>query len=205
MRIYIIFLALFFKPISAYGGWYCDQVASEWLDKGKILQSCGIGIGADENEARLMAFNNARKEFDLVCNRDTTCANRVVNIDPYRSACNPTKDGFICHRLFYYYITSEERKPVAKEEVIKQEVRTIETRVTNIYHPVIIREIIRDGKKVDNSYRNLIRMSGRVSVYSTNSRKYQGVYLKNPSESEIESAIRRNQSSGQSAIYILGD
>jgi hypothetical protein len=201
-------------------GWYCDMVASEWMEKGKILRACGIGKGSDENTARLDAFNNARKEFDVICNKDTTCSNKVINIDPQRSDCNPTDGGFTCNRLFHYYVTDEERKPSTDTDSPQEEVKTITTKVehrTEVHNKIqnvtnnnyitikqpVIREIVRPTGTQDNTYRSVIRVTGRVTVYSTNSKKYQGVYLTNPNESEIEKAITRgNRSGGMNAVYI---
>jgi hypothetical protein len=202
-------------------GWYCEKVASEWMEKGKILRACGIGNGPDENAARLDAFNNARKEFDVICNKDTTCSNKVINIDPQRSDCQPTGNGVVtCHRLFHYYITEVERKPSTEgDSTTKVETKTITAKVENktevhnqiqnvtnnnyvtIKQPVI-KEIVRD-RRASDGYRSLIKVAGRVSLYSTNSRQYQGVYLTNPTEDEINRAITRgNRSGGMNAIYI---
>jgi len=208
--------------ISHAEGWYCEKVASEWAEKGKMLRSCGIGTGPSENTARLDAYNNAQKEFNQICNKDTACANKVVNIDPQRSECRPNERGLItCHRLFNYYVTDVERKPSTESDnpAAKVEQRTITTKIENktevhnqiqnvtnnnyvtIKQPVI-KEIVRDRHASDD-YRSAIRVAGRVTVYSTNSKKYQGVYLTNPNESDIEKAITRgNRSGGMNAVYI---
>lgn len=200
-------------------GWYCEKVASEWGEKGKMLRSCGIGNGPDENAARLDAYNNARKEFDLICNKDTSCANKVINIDPQRSECRPNGEGNItCHRLFNYYVTDVERKPSTDggSEVEPKVITTKVENTTEVHNQIqnvtnnnyvtikqpVIKEIVRDRRPSDG-YRSLIRVAGRVSLYSTNSKKYQGVYLTNPNEEEIERAITRgNRSGGMNAVYI---
>lgn len=199
MKLLLLLVTLSFTDALAEG-WYCAEVASEWLERGKILQACGIGKGADENTARLDAFNNARKEFELVCNKDTTCSNRVINIEPQRSDCIFKANGFICNRLFYYHISDLERRPTVQEEP-KQEVKQI----TNIYYTIKqeVRVMNSDNKKTEAPYRTLIRTSGRVNVYSTNSRQYQGSYLVNPTPEELESAIRRGNQGSITAIYIL--
>lgn len=223
----IIALIILVFSQSAYS-WYCEEVSSEWMEKGKILRSCGIGSGLDENTARLSAYNNARKEFDLICNKDTTCANKVVNIDPQRSVCTPNADGggVTCHRLFHYYITSEDRKesppepkeapksPKAEQKTIiyKTEVHN-HNQITNVYNSnyITVKEPERaapreSGNNVGSgaapAFRSFIRQAGRVTVYSTNSRQYQGVYLTNPSNDEIERAISRGNSGGMGAVYI---
>jgi len=60
------------------------------------------------------------------------------------------------------------------------------------------------GHQNSNAYRSVIKVVGRVTVYATNTRHYQGVYLTNPSESEIEREITRgNNGNGMNAIYII--
>src|ERR1022692_4873379 len=105
----ILLMLLLQLPNAYAGGWYCNQVASEWVEEGKVLRACGIGKGDDENTARQDASNSARKEFDLICNKDTSCSNKVINIDPQRTECSEDDDGFTCHRLFNYHITDRER------------------------------------------------------------------------------------------------
>jgi len=211
-----LLLLLLLSSTANAGGWYCKSVASEWVEAGKILRSCGIGKGDDENTARLDAYNNARKEFDVICNKDTTCANKVVNIDPQRSECSEDEDGFTCHRLFNYHITDVERRkeavvvqqpsvePTSVEE--KVEVHNHSTNVTNyntnyITVKPVEKEIIRsNNRKGKDSYRTFLRRANGSTIYSTNSREYQGVYLTNPSDEEIEMATKRG--GGMKTIYI---
>ena len=118
-------LLLVLLVTNSYASWYCKDVASEWMQRGKILSACGIGKGIDENAARLDAYNNARKEFNLICSKDTFCSTKVANIDRQRTECLPTENGFTCHRLFYYHITDQDRKPAdaPPKEIIKEVVR----------------------------------------------------------------------------------
>lgn len=201
----------------AHAGWYCSEVSSEWVEKGKTLSACGIGKGADENSARLDASNNARKEFSLVCDKETSCANKVINIDPQRTECTSNEGVFTCHRLFYYHITDKERRPqesevapvVIEKKATKIEYKTdVHNKIQNVtnnnfitVNQPVIKEIVR--QQMDNGYRSLVRVEGRVSIYSTNSKKYQGVYLTNPTEQEIEQEVKRgNRSGGMNAVYL---
>lgn len=218
----LIILLTLLLPATSNASWYCDKVASEWTDQGKILKACGIGKGEDENSARIAAYNNARKEFDLVCNKDTSCANKVINIDPQRSECSEKDGEYVCHRLYYYHITNEDRRPDEIREGRKDpEPKIIKTKTEiNNYHntynsyitvqPAVAVQAPSSpslnserGSSNPRPYRTFIRQSGRVSIYATNSRAYQGTYLTNPSEEEIERAITRgNRSGGVNAVYI---
>ena len=216
-----IILILLLSTNAHAQGWYCKSVASEWVEEGKILRSCGIGKGEDENTARQDAFNNARKEFDDICNKDTTCANKVINIDPQRSECTEDEDGFTCHRLFNYHVTDKDRKPSTEPEPAKiLEPKRITTRVdhkvevhnqiqnvinNNYITMPVVKETVRDRKMGRNdSYRTFIRQAGRATVYSTNNcDAYDGVCLKNPSNDEIERAIARSKQGGPNQINIL--
>lgn len=203
----LILLVLFIST-TAHAGWYCDKVASEWTDPGKILKACGIGKGEDENTARLSAYNNARKEFDLVCNKDTSCANKVINIDPQRTECTSGDRGFTCHRLFFYHVTDEDRETTPQVDKKDFEPKVINN-YNNVYNNYITIKTAKDHDNSDSnnykpkSFRSFIRQSGRVTVYSTNSREYQGVYLTNPTEEEIEREITRgNRSGGVNTVYL---
>jgi hypothetical protein len=200
-------------------GWYCQSVASEWVEEGKTLRACGIGKGGDENTARQDASNNARKEFDLVCNKDTLCANKAINIDPQRSECTEDDEGFTCHRMFNYHITNEERKreavivtpavryneddepAVVEKKIEVRHFRNVTNNNTNYItvQPVIQTIVKSNSVKGKDSYRTFIRSVNGVTIYSTNSRQYQGVYLTNPSDSEIERATKRG---GLNAVYL---
>jgi len=211
MKTAIILICLFtFSPVFA-SGWYCEDVSSAWMEKGVLLQSCGIGYGDNENSARLDAFNNARKEFDNICNSNTSCANNVVNIDPQRTSCDKKDGKVICHRLIYYHITKKKRREQVKSwepEVI--EIKTVEkpTVIKNTNHITIhkhyntIEKATFKGKEF-REYRTYLRTVKGVSIYETNSRKYQGVHLYNPSESEISRSIKIGSTSGgMNRIYI---
>ena len=211
MKATIILLSMFMLSSAYAGGWYCEEVSSEWMEKGALLQSCGIGYGANENDARLDAFNNARKEFDNICNKDTSCSNNVVNIEPMRTSCDKEGDRVVCHRLIYYHITDKKR--IAQQESREPtviEIRTTEkpTVVNNTNHITVnkhyntIKKATFTGGK-PKKYRTYLRTVNGVSIYETNSRSYQGIHLDNPSESALASAVKRGGSSGgMSHIYI---
>jgi hypothetical protein len=214
MKTTLILLSFLTISPALASGWYCQEVASSWLEQGVTLQSCGIGYGSDENEARLDAFNNAKKEFENVCNKDTNCANNVVNIDPQRTSCDRKDDKVICHRLVNYHITKIKRQessapnPELKVIEIKTVVTETPTIINNTNH-IVVHEHYNTYKNATfkgdefKAYKTYVRTVNGVSIYETNSRSYQGIHLDNPSESEIASAVKRGSSSGgMPVIYI---
>jgi hypothetical protein len=224
MRILLILILLI--PNVSYSSWYCDQVASEWVEEGKILSSCGYGTGPDENIAKTVAFENAKVEFKKVCSKGTFCANKVVNIDPQRSDCKKTDDGVECRRLFYFHISQVQRDNSDDEEDNKNRPPLIQnyntTNVNNITHEhkhfntinvspqptKVINRIVPVDKDKDPRakvapYRNHVRSVGNVSIYETNSRQYPGVYLRNPSQGDIDRVVKRASRGGANHIYIL--
>lgn len=67
-----IYLILLF-PIYAVAAeqWICVEASSQ--KQGKVISACGIGMGKNENEARLNAFDNAKTEFQRVCLSSDDC------------------------------------------------------------------------------------------------------------------------------------
>ena len=218
----VLYALILFLPLKANAGWYCNQVASAWLEEGRILSTCGIGYGKDEEEARVNAFESAKREFRSVCSEATSCANKVFNIDPQKSECS--FDGkFTCRRLFYFHISNDvaPKKDVPPPKVI---IRTVEIptpvpvttvvevptthNINNIqnHYTIIQQPQAPRGVLAFPKFRQFIRSVGPVKIYSTNSREYHGVYLFNPSESDIETAIIRSSKSGRSDnIYIYSN
>lgn len=207
------YLILFLIPSLSWG-WYCEKVASEWLDPGLKLSVCGVGQGLDEAEARDKAFDNAKIEFSKVCSEDTTCGKRAVNIAPQRSDCRVKGPTHVCHRLFHFFITDERRENVFSPSNIPKEIpatvvhknilqREIHNhnQITIVNHP---KEVIPMSKNKNEKYAHFVRSVGSVSIYETNHRGHQGVYLTNPSEKDLEIAIKRASKSGAlNRIYIL--
>ncbi len=82
--------------------WYCKNVASEKM--GNIINSCGIGFGADESEARDLAFDHAKKEFDKICSISDDCQGHAVNANPKRTTCEEVGKKIKCYRLIEFKI-----------------------------------------------------------------------------------------------------
>lgn len=211
---YLIHLLIFLIPFTARSEWYCNQVASEWLEKGRTLSSCGVGYGKNEDEARVDAFESAKKEFNIVCGKETACAGRVINIDPQKSDCSSEDGKFTCRRLFYFHVTDEFRTveetpivvapttPVPTTIEKKTEINNIHNNYTIINQPtqVVPRGVAGGVVK----YKQFVRSAGPVKIYETNHRGNQGIYLTNPSDTDLERAIKRASRAGSmNHIYIL--
>jgi len=205
----LIFVILF-APYLVYGSWYCEEVASEWMQRGKILQTCGIGRGESEVIAREKAFDNAQKEFNKICNEYSHCGEKAYNVDPMRTSCNSNKNGRVtCHRLVNFHISDRERKVVVKPIVPvfnKTEVHNI---YQNEYKQKVYKTInihknyYKNGTPIKpTKYKHFVRAVGGISIYETNDRSPTGVHLTNPSEREIELTIKRSQHGGANKIYI---
>jgi hypothetical protein len=63
----------------------------------------------------------------------------------------------------------------------------------------------KDPRAKVTPYRNFVRSVGNVKIYETNAKEYMGSYLRNPSEYDLENAIKRAQRGGMNHIYILRD
>ena len=101
----ILLLFLFLNPASSPASehnWYCKEVASE--RKGDVINACGIGKAKEENEARTIAFENARKEFFRVCGMSESCSGHEVNITPERTTCEADGKSIKCYRLIVFKI-----------------------------------------------------------------------------------------------------
>lgn len=81
--------------------WLCTEEASQ--RRGATIESCGVGVGQNEQEAREDAFTGAEHEFNRICKSSADCDSNKVIITPKRTSCEQKPDGlFICHRLLEY-------------------------------------------------------------------------------------------------------
>lgn len=100
-----LFGFLLFNPVGVFstdGGWLCDEEASQ--RSGPVIKACGIGKAPTESDARLNALESAKNEFDKLCQASDDCADHKVVLDPRRTVCKPTNNGFVCHRLVNFAI-----------------------------------------------------------------------------------------------------
>lgn len=88
------------SQVYASDQWLCKEASSE--RNGMQISSCGIGYGRNENEARLSAFENAKKEFTAICSSDTDCGNREISVSPARTSCEVSMNGYQCYRMIVF-------------------------------------------------------------------------------------------------------
>lgn len=82
--------------------WLCTEEASQRLENS--IMSCGIGTGKDENQARLNAFDQAKNEFNKICDTSVDCRKHEISAEPRRTTCQQDGKGFKCYRLVAFYI-----------------------------------------------------------------------------------------------------
>jgi hypothetical protein len=91
--------------------WVCTEQASQV--HGSEIYACGIGIGKTENDARAQAFDNAKAEYERVCNASDNCRGRQVKADPRRLTCEPAGAAIKCYRMVVFSIDQSDpsKKP----------------------------------------------------------------------------------------------
>jgi hypothetical protein len=94
--------------VSALGNeeWMCTEMAS--IREGNTIKACGVSTRDTEEDARLEAVRNAKREFDELCSASSDCAGRAVNLEPLRNVCRKESSGkFTCFRGIKYTITED--------------------------------------------------------------------------------------------------
>lgn len=87
--------------------WLCHEEASQ--RQGDEILACGIGIGPDENSARIQALDNASLEFNKLCNVSDDCRGKKVAATPKRTQCSQDGKTFKCYRLVSFAVSAETR------------------------------------------------------------------------------------------------
>lgn len=121
------------QQLLAEENWLCVEASS--TRDGNVIQSCGIGRGPDENSARLRAFDNAKIEFDKVCESSDDCKGHEVTVKPERTSCSKAGQDFKCYRLIVFTI-SEREKVVPKREGQPYQFNSTNKNVDNRYPKV---------------------------------------------------------------------
>ena len=94
--------------------WLCTEESSQ--RSGNIINACGIGLGSEENTARLKALDNAKLEFKRLCEVSSDCAGRMISVQPQRTTCETEGAGYKCYRLLAFTIgnTSNDSRRVGR-------------------------------------------------------------------------------------------
>ena len=227
---WFIFIFTIFPLIAFSGEWYCHDVASSWMEKGKMLQVCGIGFGENETLARQDAFESVEKEYKNVCNSQSTCGHKMANRDPQRTECSIVDNKYKCYRLVNFYITDRDLKEEPKSTPVVVEPKKVTNNYNtyntyNTYNPqpiviekVVEKIIVKEADRAPSSKKEpqgntspqmpssppiFSRSVNGVSIYETSDPNNvgNGLHLHNPSESDISTAIQRAKG-GVSRIYI---
>lgn len=98
----ILILTLLSSSAGAEENWFCTDGTSRRV--GNELHVCGVAQSADEGSARIAALQNAKSEFDKLCDASSDCKGRAVTLDPARSDCEKQSAGFQCRRLIVFRI-----------------------------------------------------------------------------------------------------
>ena len=114
MRLILLILTSFVS-LSVYASedWFCTSQSSKV--EGESVKACGVGIGKDENEARLKAFDAAKDEFLRVCAASDGCRDRSTSIEPERTSCAKDATGFKCYRMVRFALGE---KSAAKQGLV---------------------------------------------------------------------------------------
>ncbi len=107
--------------------WYCNQVASERV--GDRIFSCGIAEDFTENLARIKAFENAKIEFDKVCENSVDCRDMEYVIYPMRNECKSKGRIWLCYRGLEFKITNIARRPSSKTLISNQELEDLNQQI----------------------------------------------------------------------------
>jgi hypothetical protein len=83
--------------VLASESWLCTE--SSTRRSGTTIQACGVGLGADESEAKLKALAHAQIEFNVLCQASSDCQGRPVFADPKRTTCEKKNDKVECRRM----------------------------------------------------------------------------------------------------------
>jgi hypothetical protein len=103
------------NQIQASDSWLCTEESSQRRDD--VISSCGIGVASDENQARAKAFDNAKAEFDRICNPSADCKDHEITIEPKRTSCMKTKTGKVkCYRLVAFTVGNAKVAPTPSPE-----------------------------------------------------------------------------------------
>lgn len=111
-RILTALLFLLADNSFAKSEWLCTEASSQ--RRGDSIYSCGIGSGKDENEARLNAFDNSKKEFNRICDSSDDCKGHEISVNPERTACEKGTNTFKCYRLIVFTINEKAKNGTAK-------------------------------------------------------------------------------------------
>lgn len=105
--------------LSAEENWLCTSESS--LIQGSDIHACGVGDAKDEDSARALAFNSAKREFDRICSVTTACVGKAVSVEPKRTTCETEGGKWKCYRLLVFTVSEKSAKVVIAQTQAKEE------------------------------------------------------------------------------------
>lgn len=122
----ILMMILSFS-FQANAEWLCTEASSQLI--GQTLTTCGVGVSQKEQDARVVARQNAIKEFHALCAISSTCSEREVQITPMRMECKNDGGIYTCyHAISFQMQDTLKREDVVDIDLVNRQIteRTIE-------------------------------------------------------------------------------
>lgn len=113
------FLVIIFLSLQAHADWFCTESAGK--NSEGTYQVCGIGEDPSEAQARTLAFDAARAEFNRTCQEDLKCKSSSKSLELKRTECKKSPTGYKCYRMLEYTLTDTDPVSATSAEVIQKE------------------------------------------------------------------------------------
>lgn len=120
MLVKTLALSLFLGSAAFAGdSWLCTSESSEL--RGDSVAACGIGEAKNEGDARKMAFDRAKIEFNGICGPGTECGDNKYTVNPKRTSCEESGGLWKCYRLVVFRVKNVARREAQKPGIIAQQ------------------------------------------------------------------------------------
>lgn len=97
----MIHLILLFLSVAQAGDqWLCTEESS--ILRGSSIYACGVATSKDEALARAEAYEESYREFSRITGK------QPISVQPQRTSCTRSIEGYKCYRLVVYSIQPEE-------------------------------------------------------------------------------------------------
>jgi len=117
LKLCMLFAVLLMAKTSFSDDWICHEESSVRVGGAYgTINSCGIGEAKNEPQARILAFKNAKAEFNQICQTSVDCHGHNVTVEPARTECESSGDGYKCYRLIRFHIQQIHNEQVAEND-----------------------------------------------------------------------------------------
>lgn len=127
--------------------WMCEQ--SSGVKNFDNFQACGVAEAKTEMEARQLAYESAKSEFDNICQSSNKCKENQVLVEPGRTACSKEGDNFKCYRLIIFTLTDEKKKSINEEDLdnlIEEKKKNLERLREELYKSYELKQLDEQSK-----------------------------------------------------------